>query len=39
MNTVLLSIQYKCKYEDLIDYLASCDDVGLIREVKTLGGF
>ena len=35
-KTVILSIEYKCKYGVLIDYLIENDDIGLVSEIKTL---
>lgn len=35
-KTVILSIDYKCKYGKLIDYLIENEDVGLVNKIKSL---
>ena len=35
-KTVILSINYKCKHEELIDYLIENEGIGTVSEIKTL---
>jgi hypothetical protein len=35
-KTVILSIDYKCKYGKLIDYLIENEDIGSVSKIKTL---
>ena len=35
-KAVILSINYKCKFRELIDYLISNEDIGLVNIIKNL---
>jgi len=36
MKNIILSIDYNCKHEELIDYLISNDKIGAVHEIKKL---